>query len=71
MLRPSVVKLINKYQRYIRPGLPVCCRFSPTCSEYAKQALVKYGFFKGGIKAIRRLLTCQPFSAKFGHDPLL
>lgn len=45
------------------------CRFKPTCSEYAIQALDKYGFFKGGLKAVWRVLRCNPFN-KGGYDPL-
>jgi len=45
------------------------CRFQPTCSEYAVQALMKYGFFKGGFKAINRVMRCHPWS-KGGWDPV-
>lgn len=45
------------------------CRFHPTCSEYAIQALEKHGFIKGGFKAVWRVLRCNPWS-KGGHDPL-
>ncbi len=45
------------------------CRFKPTCSEYAIQALEKYGFIKGGFKAVWRVLRCNPWS-KGGHDPI-
>lgn len=44
------------------------CRFRPTCSEYAVSALEKYGFFKGGIKALWRVLRCNPWN-RGGHDP--
>lgn len=63
--------LIKFYQKvispYILPGAH--CRFTPTCSEYGRQAYVKYGFFKGSYLLIRRLLRCQPF-CKGGYDPL-
>ena len=45
------------------------CRFKPSCSDYAIQALEKYGFFKGGIKAVWRVIRCNPFNAG-GYDPL-
>ncbi|MBC8436594.1 MAG: membrane protein insertion efficiency factor YidD [Candidatus Omnitrophica bacterium] len=61
---------ITFYQRYIRALLPQACRFSPSCSEYAKAAVLRYGFFKGGGKALIRLLRCHPFSTKSGYDPL-
>lgn len=62
--------LVRFYQRYLSPlkGTP-CCRFIPTCSEYAYQAFEKYGVLKGGYLAVRRLLKCHPFH-KGGYDPL-
>ena len=47
----------------------VKCKFYPSCSEYMKQAILKYGCFKGCFKGIKRLLKCHPF-AKGGYDPL-
>lgn len=70
MLRRITTSCINIYQRYLRTGLPSSCRFSPSCSEYAKQAIIKYGFFLGVLKATKRLLFCHPFSGKAGYDPL-
>jgi len=64
------LELIGFYQKYIRPWLPDSCRFYPSCSEYAKQAIFRYGLWQGGIKAAQRLLNCQPFSGKSGYDPL-
>ena len=52
--------LIRFYQRRISPGLPPSCRFVPTCSEYARQAIEKYGALKGTYLAVRRLLKCSP-----------
>ena len=71
MVQSILVNLINQYQRYVRAMLPECCRFSPSCSEYAKEALIKYGFLKGLIKTVKRLLRCHPFSGKAGYDPLI
>ncbi len=49
------------YKRIISPFLPQSCRFYPTCSEYAFEAIKRHGFFKGGYLATRRLLRCNPF----------
>ena len=68
--RPSLF-FIDIYQNYIRVLLPSSCRFSPSCSEYAKQAILRYGFWLGTWKAARRLLHCHPFSGKAGYDPLI
>jgi len=63
------VILIKGYQKFISPLFPPSCRFYPTCSEYAIQAIDKYGIFKGGIKAAWRILRCNPFN-KGGYDPV-
>jgi len=69
-LQKTTVNLINIYQGHVRAILPSVCRFAPSCSEYSKQAIVRYGFFKGAFKGIKRLLLCHPLSQKFGYDPL-
>lgn len=56
------VKLINIYQRYISSGLGNHCKFYPTCSEYTKQAVDKYGIIKGNILGLFRIIRCNPFS---------
>jgi len=61
--------LIRFYKRRISPGLPCACRFTPTCSEYAEEAIRRFGAVRGGELAARRLLRCQPF-AKGGYDPV-
>ncbi|MBI4706755.1 MAG: membrane protein insertion efficiency factor YidD [Candidatus Omnitrophica bacterium] len=71
MARRAVIVLIVFYQRYLRVGIPRSCRFEPSCSEYALEALTRYGLFKGGLKALRRILSCHPFSGKSGYDPLV
>lgn len=71
MLQKIAVNLINIYQGGIGVILPSACRFRPTCSEYTKQAIVKYGFFKGSGKGLARVLACHPFSQQAGYDPLL
>lgn len=64
-----VIFLINLYQKYISPHLGNNCRFYPTCSEYTKLAVDKYGIIKGSILGIIRILKCNPFS-KGGVDKL-
>lgn len=54
--------LIRSYQKYLSPGLPPRCRYAPTCSQYALEALRVHGLFKGTILAAWRLLRCNPFS---------
>ena len=56
------VKLINIYQRYISSGLGHHCKFYPTCSEYTKQAVDKYGIINGNILGLFRIIRCNPFS---------
>ena len=53
--------LIRFYQRHISPNRPPCCRFMPTCSQYALQAVEKYGALRGGWLALRRVCFCHPF----------
>ena len=53
---------IRFYQRYVSPGLPPRCRFIPTCSQYALEAVEKYGPLRGGWLALRRFLRCHPFT---------
>ena len=53
--------LLRLYKRLLSPLLPRACRFEPTCSEYARLAILKYGAWKGGFKAMGRVLRCHPF----------
>ena len=62
--------LIRFYQRSISPYTPSRCRFRPTCSAYAFDAINKYGVFKGGWLAIKRLLRCHPFYKGNPYDPV-
>jgi len=70
------VFFINIYQFLFSPDAGVLagqrpvCRFLPSCSEYTKQAIIKYGFFDGMLLGVRRVLKCHPWHAG-GHDPLL
>lgn len=63
------VVLIRGYQRWISPLLPRSCRFVPSCSEYAAQAVERHGLLRGGGLAIRRLLRCHPLHPG-GFDPV-
>ena len=62
------LKLIAGYQRFSRLT-PPSCRFSPTCSEYTRQSIIKYGFFKGAAMGAWRICRCNPF-VEGGHDPV-
>ncbi|MEL0201747.1 MAG: membrane protein insertion efficiency factor YidD [Flavobacteriaceae bacterium] len=61
--------LIKIYQYLISPLLPPSCRYTPTCSHYAKEALVKHGLLKGGYLAIKRISRCSPWGGS-GYDPV-
>ena len=61
--------IIKFYQIIISPFLPSTCRYSPTCSEYTKLSLIKYGIIKGSILSFKRIIKCNPWGGK-GFDPL-
>lgn len=61
--------LIRGYQLFISPLLPPSCRYTPTCSEYALEALTRHGLLRGGWLTLRRLGRCQPWGG-CGHDPV-
>lgn len=69
-MKKILLFLIRFYRKYISPHKKPCCRFTPTCSQYAIEAIEKYGAFKGGYLALRRILKCHPFSGKSGYDPV-
>lgn len=69
MLKNTLLMLIRLYRKYISPLKPPCCRFYPTCSEYAMQAVSKHGAIKGFFLAVKRILRCNPFSSG-GYDPV-
>jgi putative membrane protein insertion efficiency factor len=64
-----MINIIKLYQKLISPMFPPSCRFYPTCSEYAVQAITKHGALKGSGKAAWRILRCNPFN-KGGFDPV-
>jgi putative membrane protein insertion efficiency factor len=65
----AVTGLLGLYKRFLSPLLPRACRFEPTCSVYAREAIEKHGLARGGALALRRLLKCQPFH-RGGFDPV-
>lgn len=68
MFKKIFIKLIEIYQK-ISSLTPPVCRFTPTCSEYMKQAIQKYGIFKGAWLGLKRVVKCHPFN-EGGYDPL-
>lgn len=69
MPRLALAGLIRGYQLVISPALPAACRFTPTCSQYALEAVRRHGVFKGSWLAARRLAKCHPFH-EGGTDPV-
>lgn len=69
MLRRSLLALIRFYQVAISPWTPASCRFTPTCSAYAAEAIERYGAARGSWLAARRLARCQPWGGG-GYDPV-
>ncbi|MBO4339754.1 MAG: membrane protein insertion efficiency factor YidD [Clostridiales bacterium] len=63
------IKLIKFYQRHISPHLPARCKFYPTCSSYAVTAFERFGFFKGLMLTLWRLIRCSPLTSG-GYDPV-
>jgi hypothetical protein len=68
-MRWLFLNLIRFYQRFISPWTPPSCIYTPSCSQYAYQAISKYGVVKGSWLAIRRLLRCHPWG-RGGYDPV-
>lgn len=69
ILAYPMLMVIWLYQKTISPLLPPSCRYTPSCSQYAKEALLKYGIFKGGFLSIKRIISCNPWGGH-GHDPV-
>ena len=70
MMKKIFLSLIRFYQRCISPAFPPMCRFRPTCSAYACEAIEKYGALKGGLLALWRILRCNPFNHSDPYDPV-
>ncbi|MBS1651776.1 MAG: membrane protein insertion efficiency factor YidD [Bacteroidetes bacterium] len=68
-MKKIAILFVKFYKASIRPLLPNVCRFTPSCSDYAIEALQKYGFLKGGFLSLKRIVRCNPF-CKHGHDPV-
>ncbi|MCS6790673.1 MAG: membrane protein insertion efficiency factor YidD [Bacteroidia bacterium] len=68
-MRYLVIALLRFYQKALSPYLPPSCRYTPTCSEYAVQAIQKYGILRGGWLALRRITRCHPWGG-YGYDPV-
>lgn len=68
-MKYAAILIIKLYRKFISPLKPPCCRFTPTCSEYALEAFIKRGFFVGFALTLWRILRCNPFG-KGGYDPV-
>jgi uncharacterized protein len=68
-MRTLMLMLLSVYKEYLSPQLPVACRFTPTCSEYAAEALTRHGALAGTGLALWRLLRCNPLGGR-GLDPV-
>jgi uncharacterized protein len=68
-MKVVLVEVLKFYKLAISPFLPPACRFTPTCSEYAAEAIQKYGAVRGVLMAAWRVCRCQPF-ARGGYDPV-
>lgn len=68
-MKALLLRLIRFYQRGISPLHGPCCRYLPTCSQYALEAIERFGALKGGLLALWRVLRCNPFS-RGGFDPV-
>ncbi len=69
-MKKLLLWFITLYKRHISPLTPPSCRFRPTCSQYAYEAINKYGACKGGYLALRRILRCHPFYKGDPYDPV-
>ena len=69
-MKKLLLKLIRFYQRKVSPYKSACCRFTPTCSTYALEAIEKYGALKGCFLALKRILRCHPFYKGNPYDPV-
>jgi len=68
-MKRAVLAALRFYKAQISPALPPACRYTPTCSEYAIEAVEQYGALRGTAMAVRRVVSCNPF-ARGGYDPV-
>jgi len=68
-MKKLLLFVIGIYRRFISPIKPPCCRFYPTCSSYAQEAILRHGAMRGGFFALLRILKCHPFHPG-GYDPV-
>lgn len=68
-MKQAVIFLVRAYHLLLSPYLPPSCRYLPTCSQYAEEAIDKYGVLKGGMIALKRISRCHPWGGS-GYDPL-
>ena len=69
-MKKILLSLIRFYRRHVSPNTPPSCRFTPTCSAYAYEAINKYGALKGGWLSVKRLCRCHPFYKGDPYDPV-
>ncbi|MDY5576861.1 MAG: membrane protein insertion efficiency factor YidD [Lachnospiraceae bacterium] len=69
-MKKILIYLISFYRKYLSPLKTGHCRYIPTCSQYAIEAIEKYGACKGSYLAVKRILRCHPFSKRSGFDPV-
>jgi len=70
LLRKIFISPIILYQYSISPLIPSSCRFQPTCSQYSKEAILKYGLIKGVLLSLKRIIRCHPWGGGTGYDPV-
>ena len=68
-MKKVCLAMIHWYQRHLSPHLGNCCRFTPSCSHYAEEAIERFGAFRGCILAAKRLFRCNPWGGS-GYDPV-
>jgi putative membrane protein insertion efficiency factor len=68
-MKLMILMLIATYRRWLSPAMPMACRYVPSCSEYAEEAVARHGAVRGSVLAAWRLLRCHPF-ARGGFDPV-
>ena len=69
IMQALALKIVRIYKLIVSPWLPPACRFTPTCSEYAAEAIEEYGFFAGAVRTVGRVLRCHPLH-RGGFDPV-